>query len=159
MKLLKIIADKDEEDGKIRCPYCCKELDSIGVRESHIKQRHLDAAFVCKLCDTGDHHHEADLPAMKRHLKESHEKSGSVEEIKDWVRFPRNFRCVKCNMCGTMFHAQEITDVEFHFKLAHEDCEFSTGHLDFLCRLCMTSGRHDTMDELQDHFQEEHPNV
>ena len=26
--------------------------------DEHIRQRHLDVAFVCRLCDTGDHHYE-----------------------------------------------------------------------------------------------------
>ena len=34
--------------------------------DEHIRQRHLDVAFVCRLCDTGDHHYE---PGMKIILK------------------------------------------------------------------------------------------
>ncbi len=156
-------SEEEREEGEtitVACPYCCKELDSKEVRESHIKQRHLDVAFVCKLCEVGDHHHETDLPAMEKHLRSEHDKgSTSISELKEWIRFPRNNCCLKCNMCSLMFHAQDVADLEFHFKLSHDDCEFTTGHLDFICRLCMSPGCHDTMDELKAHFQDEHPDI
>ena len=48
--------------------------------DEHIRQRHLDVAFVCRLCDTGDHHYEPDLVSMKTHLKEAHDKE-DLEEL------------------------------------------------------------------------------
>lgn len=52
------------------CVFCCKEMDSSSQMDDHVRQRHLETAFVCRLCDTGNHHYEADLPAIKDHLKE-----------------------------------------------------------------------------------------
>jgi hypothetical protein len=141
-------------DPEKQCSYCCKQLETRSKIEEHIRNRHLDVTFVCKLCDSGEHHYEPDLRSMKHHLRDKHDKTGDSSE---YIRYPTNLQCIKCNMCGLMFHAQKISDLELHFNLAHPDCDFSDGHLDYLCRLCMSTGQNDTMDELRQHLEDEHP--
>ena len=123
-----------------------------------MRQRHLDVAFVCRLCDVGDHHYDPDLPSMKKHLRTEHSKDDlDNEDLMDYVRYPKNLACIRCNMCGLRCHAQEVRDLEMHFTIAHEESDFNTGHLDFLCRLCMEPGQNDSMNELKDHVYDRHP--
>ena len=77
-----------------------------------------------------------DLVSMKKHLKESHDKEDiDNEDPMDFVRYPKNLICIKCNMCGLLCHAQKISEVELHFNIAHEELDFNGSHLQFLCRL------------------------
>lgn len=78
------------------------------------------------------------------------------EEVKDYTRYPRDLICIKCNMCSLLCHAQKEEDLELHFKIFHEDCDFSTQHLDYLCRLCMISGQNDSLKEVQEHIYQHH---
>ena len=133
-------------------------MDTQGQMDDHVRQRHLDVAFVCRLCDTGTHHYEPDLPSIKDHLKEDHNKDDlDNEDVMDFVRFPRNLVCIKCNLCGLHSHAQKEEDMELHFNVVHGDSKYSSSHLDFLCRLCMLTGRNDTSEELKDHLFDKHP--
>ena len=145
-------------DLEKQCSYCSKEIESKSKMDDHVRQRHLDVAFVCRLCDTGNHHYEPDLVAMKIHLKEVHEKEDD-EDPMDFVRYPKNLICIKCNLCGLLCHAQKTSDVELHFNIAHEELDFSSSHLQYLCRLCMSQGEFETMDEVRDHLEDKHPDA
>ena len=58
--------------------------------ENHVRQRHLEMAFICRLCETGNIHYEPDLPSIKDHLKEDHSKDDlDNEDVKDYTRYPR----------------------------------------------------------------------
>jgi len=143
------------------CVYCCKQVDNKSEMGDHVRKRHLDSSFVCRLCETGDKgfHFESDLPSAKDHLKHDHNKDDldNEDDIMDYFRFPKNLYCIKCNLCGLMCHAQKVEDLELHFNVVHPGSKFSSSHLDFLCRLCMTSGQNDTMEELKDHLYDKHP--
>lgn len=95
---------------------------------------------------------------MKDHLKEDHDKDDlNDEDVKDFTRYPKSLACIKCNLCGLLCHGQKEEDLEFHFKIYHEDSNFSTQHLDFICRICMITQQHDSMKELKDHLYDRHP--
>ena len=139
------------------CVYCCKQVDNPKEMGDHVKKRHADSSFVCRLCDGI---FEPDLPSAKNHLKRDHDKDESelgLDQIMDYFRFPKNLSCIKCNLCGLMCHAQKVEDLELHFNVVHPGSKFSSSHLDFLCRICMSSGQNDTMEELKDHLYDKHP--
>jgi len=139
-----------------QCSYCSKEIDDKNKMDEHIRQRHLDVAFVCRLCDTGDHHYEPDLVSMKKHLKESHDKEDiDNEDPMDFVRYPKNLICIKCNMCGLLCHAQTLSEVELHFNIAHEELAFSESHLSFVCRISLKE--FESLDDVKDHLEENYP--
>merc|ERR1719411_654075 len=93
---------------------------------------------------------------MKKHLKESHDKEDiDNEDPMDFVRYPKNLICIKCNMCGLLCHAQKISEVELHFNIAHEELDFNESHLQFLCRIC--TKEYESLDDVKDHLEEVHP--
>lgn len=141
------------------CVFCSKaEMESKSIMEAHVRQRHLEMAFICRLCETGNIHYEPDLPSIKDHLKEDHSKDDlDNEDVKDYTRYPRSLLCIKCNLCGLLCHGQKEDDLELHFKVYHEEVHFSTQHLDFLCRICMISGQNDSQHELKEHLYNSHP--
>ena len=58
--------------------------------EAHVRQRHLEMAFICRLYETGNIHYEPDLPSIKDHLREDHGKDDlDNEDVKDYTRYPR----------------------------------------------------------------------
>ena len=73
------------------CVFCSKaEMESKSIMEAHVRQRHLEMAFICRLCETGNIHYEPDLPSIKDHLKEDHSKDDlDNEDVKDYTRYPR----------------------------------------------------------------------
>ena len=73
------------------CVFCSKaEMESKSIMENHVRQRHLEMAFICRLCETGNIHYEPDLPSIKDHLKEDHSKDDlDNEDVKDYTRYPR----------------------------------------------------------------------
>merc|ERR1719433_2470856 len=132
-----------------QCNFCNKEVESKTLMEAHVRQRHLEMAFICRLCETGNIHYETDLPSIKDHLKEVHGKDElDNEDVKDYTRYPRSLMCIKCNLCGLLCHGQKEEDLELHFKVFHEDVQFSSQHLDYLCRICMMTGQNDSVNEL-----------
>jgi predicted small metal-binding protein len=141
-----------------QCNFCNKEVESKALMEAHVRQRHLEMAFICRPCETGNIHYEPDLPSIKDHLREDHGKDDlDNEDVKDYTRYPRSLMCIKCNLCGLLCHGQKEEDLELHFKVFHEEAHFSTQHLDFLCRICMISGQNDSLNELKDHLYNSHP--
>ena len=65
-------------------------MESKSIMEAHVRQRHLEMAFICRLCETGNIHYEPDLPSIKDHLKEDHSKDDlDNEDVKDYTRYPR----------------------------------------------------------------------
>jgi len=141
-----------------QCVFCNKEVESKSLMEAHVRQRHLEMAFICRLCETGNIHYEPDLPSIKDHLNQDHGKDDlDNEDVKDYTRYPRSLMCIKCNLCGLLCHGQKEEDLELHFKVFHEEAHFSTQHLDFLCRICMISGQNDSLNELKDHLYNAHP--
>ena len=149
-----------EIDLEKHCMFCCKQLESKSHMDEHVRQRHLEMAFVCRLCDTGSLHYEPDLPSIKDHLREDHGKDDDDlddENVKDFTRYPKSLICIKCNLCGLLCHGQREEDLELHFKIFHDDSTFSTQHLDYICRICMISGQHDSLKELKDHMYDTHP--
>jgi hypothetical protein len=146
-----------EVDLEKLCAFCCKEVDGSAAMDEHVRQRHLEAAFVCRLC-SGKTRYDTDLLAVADHLRKEHGKDDvDGDEMKDYVHFPSNLRCIKCNMCGLLAHGQSEAELELHFNIFHEDVAFSTRHLDYLCRLCMKSGQNDSAKELDDHLLDRHP--
>ena len=140
--------------------YCCKQIEDKDEMEEHVRKRHLDVAFVCRLCETGSHHFEPDLPSAQAHLKDAHGKDElDLEETMDYFRFPKNLVCIKCNLCGLLCHAQKVEDLEMHFNICHPGTKFSESHLDFLSRLDMKSGQFDAVEELEDHLQRKYPDL
>ena len=73
------------------CVFCSKaEMETKTIMENHVRQRHLEMAFICRLCETGNIHYEPDLPSIKDHLKEDHSKDDlDNEDVKDYTRYPR----------------------------------------------------------------------
>ena len=73
------------------CVFCSKaEMETKSIMENHVRQRHLEMAFICRLCETGNIHYEPDLPSIKDHLKEDHSKDDlDNEDVKDYTRYPR----------------------------------------------------------------------
>jgi len=138
------------------CPFCPKELDSKALMETHIRQRHLDQCFICRL----DDHYELDLPSMIKYLKEVHGKEDlDDEEIKDYVRYPKSLICIKNNLSGHLFYGQKEEDCELHFKVYHPDVKFSTQHLDYISRIDMKTGQFDSLSELKDHLYKNYPDL
>ena len=65
-------------------------METKSIMENHVRQRHLEMAFICRLCETGNIHYEPDLPSIKDHLKEDHSKDDlDNEDVKDYTRYPR----------------------------------------------------------------------
>ena len=65
-------------------------MESKSIMEAHVRQRHLEMAFICRLCETGNIHYEHDLPSIKDHLREDHSKDDlDNEDVKDYTRYPR----------------------------------------------------------------------
>ena len=65
-------------------------MESKSIMEAHVRQRHLEMAFICRLCETGNIHYEPDLPSIKDHLREDHSKDDlDNEDVKDYTRYPR----------------------------------------------------------------------
>ena len=78
-----------------QCNYCNKELESKAQMEAHVRQRHLEMAFICRLCETGNIHYESDLPSIKDHLKEDHGKDDLDDEaVKDYTRYPKYVKAI-----------------------------------------------------------------
>jgi len=145
-------------DLERHCVFCCKEVETKSLMDKHVRERHLEMAFICRLCETGNIHYEPDLPSIKDHLKEDHGKEEmDNEDVKDYTRYPRSLMCIKCNLCGLLCHGQKEEDLELHFKVFHEDVQFSSQHLDYLCRICMMTGQNDSVNELKDHLFNRHP--
>ena len=73
------------------CVYCCKQVDNKSEMGDHVRKRHLDSSFVCRLCETGDKgfHFESDLPSAKDHLKHDHNKDDldNEDDIMDYFRY------------------------------------------------------------------------
>lgn len=98
----------------------------------------------------------SDLVSMKKHLKESHDKEDiDNEDPMDFVRYPKNLICIKCNMCGLLCHAQTLSEVELHFNIAHEELAFSESHLSFVCRISLKE--FESLDDVKDHLEENYP--
>lgn len=74
----------------------------------------------------------------------------------DYVTVPSNLICLKCKYCCHHLHAQAPKDIENHFKSEHPTVKNPKKHLDYLCRICMQCDVNETLEDLEQHLEEEH---
>ena len=169
-------ADSDKEGGNSAqllpcsvltrpCLYCGETLPIYGeAAQRHIKIRHLDLTFSCKLCRLGDRFYYQALEEVFRHLKLKHfgvdrnrisnvVLPGSLSDLEA-------FAWAKCKICDfkRIGGVQEVRDhLQRHPGSGGED-------LEIFCRLCH---RQDTLNvntfhdikEFVDHFKEGHGDI
>ena len=77
----------------------------------------------------------------------------------EYVVVPSNLTCLKCKYCSHPLHAQSMSDFENHFKVEHPTVKNPKKHLDYLCRVCMQTDLYDTIEDLEQHIDEEHSDL
>ena len=147
------------------CPYCGETVPLQGeAAQRHIKTRHLDLTFSCRLCSLKDRYYYQAIEDVFRHLKLKHfgvERNkisnvvlpGSLNNLEAFAWF-------NCKICGfrKIGVGQEVRD---HLQRHPGSGEES---LEILCRLCH---REDTLNvnafqnskEFLEHFKEGHGDI
>ena len=80
-------------------------------------------------------------------------------QMTEYVTVPSDLVCLKCKYCSHPLHAQSMADFETHFRLEHPTVKNPKKHLDYLCRVCMQTDLYDTMEDLEQHIDEEHSDL
>ena len=169
--------DETEEEGEISdqptpgsvlrllCPYCGETVPREGeASQHHIKQRHLELTFACKLCRLTDRFYYQSLEDVNKHLKLKHLGVNNYK-ISNIVLpgSPSNllaFAWVNCKVCHFkgIGGGKEVWD---HLLLHSGSGERI---LEIFCRLCH---REDTLNvkhfqdfqEFLEHFKAGHSDI
>ena len=146
------------------CPYCGEILAREGeAAQRHIKQRHLELTFSCKLCRMGDRYYYQAIEDVYRHLRLKHFDFNRINITNVILPGSRSnleaFARVKCKICDFkgIGGGQEVRDHLQRHGGGDKD-------LEIFSRLCH---REDTLNvntfedfkEFVDHFQAGHGDI
>ena len=127
---------------------------SDGSPEEHVRKRHRELSFSCKMCGKSGPLF-ADLSELRRHAESAHADKSSD----DCTVAPADLRSVRCQLCDSAFHCAGLMEMRGHFESRHPSEEFHGGFLEWRCRLCCNGDdekEFDDEEELSAHIADEH---
>ena len=146
------------------CPYCGEKVPREGqAPQLHIKQRHYNLTFSCKLCQLKDRFYYQSHQDVLRHLESKHYGVGRKTEAN--IIFPGSrsnlsaFAWVKCRAC--QFRGIGGGEEVFNHLKSHPGS--GPENLDIFCRLCHKDDTaaeiFEDFREFEDHFKKSHHQI